>query len=250
MQLLTVLCLILFSCVAGTVGARLLLLSRRTGALPERLLGTAYLSASALGYPILIAAGALAPSSPELARWVHHVGSFGVQFGIAYLLFFNAIVFRPGVFWATAAAGVGSCVLAISFVGSALVWGQPESIERLRAFGVGTICVLGLGYAWIAIEGFQFHAMIQRRSAIGLADPVLTNRFLLWAVMGILASFTNFLNLGYLLAGRNIMANPATVLATSLNGVVNSVRIILIFMPPSWYLQRIAPGRQTAAAVV
>jgi hypothetical protein len=107
-----------------------------------------------------------------------------------------------------------------------------------------------LGYAWIAIEGFHYHAMMQRRANIGLADPVLTNRFLLWSVMGILASLANFLCLGYLLAGKNIMTESVPVLATSLNGVANGILILLIFMPPDWYLKRIAPGRQTVAAVV
>jgi hypothetical protein len=35
---------------------------------------------------------------------------------------------------------------------------------------------------WVSIEAFRYYALLRRRLRLGLADPVLTNRFLLWGI--------------------------------------------------------------------
>ena len=36
-------------------------------------------------------------------------------------------------------------------------------------------------FLWSAIEGFVHHRNARKRMALGLADPVVTNRFFVWA---------------------------------------------------------------------
>jgi hypothetical protein len=40
------------------------------------------------------------------------------------------------------------------------------------------------GPIWLMIEGIQYHRMMRKRVRLGLADPLVANRFLLWAIAG------------------------------------------------------------------
>ena len=39
-----------------------------------------------------------------------------------------------------------------------------------------------LAFAWGGFEALRYFFLLRRRQALGLADPVVTNRFLLWAI--------------------------------------------------------------------
>ena len=87
---------------------------------------------------------------------------------------------------------------------------------------------------------------MRRRSKLGLADPVLTDRVRLWTLSAcaVSAAFLIF----YL--GRWVADNVATsvpiVLATSIAGLIAGVTMWLAFVPPKAYLQRIR-SRSTRA---
>ena len=55
-------------------------------------------------------------------------------------------------------------------------------------------------------SSLRYHAMMRRRLALRLADPVVCNRFLLWAVWGISCCVLSLLDLGY---------NPSRAVSTS-----------------------------------
>jgi hypothetical protein len=38
-----------------------------------------------------------------------------------------------------------------------------------------------LVFVWMAVESFRYWTLLRRRLRLGLADPLVTNRFLLWA---------------------------------------------------------------------
>jgi hypothetical protein len=162
-----------------------------------------------------------------------------IVLGCACFLFFNAKVFRPGAAWATAVAAVGSIVLALA--GAVVVWGYTSTTDLALATqrsikGTGPMLVVtGVAYAWTAFEGMRYRGMMRKRQAIGLADPMVANRFLLWGIAGFVSMTWNTISAVYLLSGQNISSHPVTVLATSLGGLVCTVLQVLIFMPPAWY---------------
>ena len=60
-------------------------------------------------------------------------------------------------------------------------------MARARIGLAPMVAVLGLYYVWTAFEGFRYYGMMKKRMALGLADAVVTNRFLLWALCGLVS---------------------------------------------------------------
>jgi len=241
--------LVLYTLTSLVVGTRLIARSRRSHGVPELLMGLTYTAAPGLGYPLLIAAPFLPGREATIAAVV--VGEALIVFGCSCFMLFNARVFRPGVGWATSAAYVGIGVLIVG--GGAVVLANlstPDAAlaaERARGGLAAMLFVLGLGYAWTAVEGTRYHRMLRRRLVLGLADPIVANRFLLWALAGIVATSWNTVSCYYLLAGVNIGTHPIPLLATSLGGLVSAVLQVLIFMPPASYARWIARDRAARA---
>jgi hypothetical protein len=232
-------------CVA--IGARLLLLSQRTGARPERLLGIGLGLTGGLGYGILIAVAlsrqALGETPDALMTAANALGKAPHALGVAAMLAFVLTVFRPGVAWARALAGFMLAALLAGYVGYAagggFVHGRPEGVWYWLGFAsIGTYPV------WIAIESFLYHGMMRRRRALGLAHPLVVNRFLLWgigALFSVAAIWTVSLPavLGLPLA-EQARLSPLVLSETALWGIGAISSYWLTFFPPDWYRARIA----------
>src|SRR5262249_39071894 len=101
-------------------------------------------------------------------------------------------------------------------------------------------------YAWAAFEPLRYHALLRRRAAMGIGDPLVANRMLLWGV-GRLASGC--------VAGVHLVAQllGAYELPESLVGVVSLLVLVtaaaewLAFFPPRAYLRRFGASAPTAS---
>jgi hypothetical protein len=95
-----------------------------------------------------------------------------------------------------------------------------------------------LAFGWMAVESLRYHALLRRRLALGLADPVVTNRFLVWGAGAAATSVLVLLLMGLYLQGITLLANSlsASVLVT-VSGLVMSVVPWLTFAPPAAYLR-------------
>jgi len=244
---LSLACLVLYTATSLVVSVRLILRSRRSRGVPELLMGLTFLAAPGTGYPLAV----LAPAMPsrELTIAAIVIGEALIVFGCSCFLLFNAKVFRPSASWPTAAACVGIAALVVGGTGVVLAYLSTPDLalvgERSRGAMALLLFTLGLGYAWTATEGTRYHACWRRRLALGLAEPMVANRFLLWAVAGVVSTVWNSIGAYYLLAGANVMTHPVPLLATSLGGLVSAVLQILIFMPPGWYARWV--GRERGA---
>jgi hypothetical protein len=246
---LVLFCLVAYTVASFVVGARLVARSRRSRGLPELLIGLAYATAPGIGYPLVVVGRMLPERSEQLLTvWL---GQPLIVFGCSCFLFFNAKVFRPGVAWATLASTLGSIVLAIG--GAVAIWGYTSTDDAALAtarssLGTGAmLVVLGAAYAWTAFEGIRYRGMMRRRQAIGLADPMVANRFLLWGFAGLVSMTWNAISAIYLLAGANIGVHPVPVISTSVGGLVCTVLQVLIFMPPAWYARWITRAPRAGA---
>jgi hypothetical protein len=231
-----------FIVVNTIVAFRLLGRFRRQREAPELLLGLALLTSASLGYPSIV----LAAAAPELGPWLSHLGLLAFQVGVSLYAHFNARVFRPGVGWASAFAS--TCTHIFAVVLAVVVYlpfavGSPEAAaEHVRPFVVlnqGTLVAIS---AWVALEGGLYYARLRKRRAVGLADPLIVNRFLLWTVQGTLSLANMLVAFWLMLGGENVVASTLSIASTSASGLVGAVLTVLIFMPPAWYQRRFAPA--------
>ena len=246
---LSLACLALYTLSSLVVGTRLILRSRSSRGLPELLMGLTYVAASGIGYPLSVTAAFLPGRAAMLGAVV--VGEVLIVFGCSCFLLFNAKVFRPNAAWSVPAAGLGAIILAAGGVVVIIAnFSTPDAAlvaERARSGTAAMLLALGGGHAWTAIEGLRHYRMMRRRLVLGLAEPVVTNRFLLWGLTGVVSMVWNSVASSALLAGASLVSHPVPVLAISLGGLVSAVLLVLIFMPPTWYARWVARERGTRA---
>jgi hypothetical protein len=237
MPQITLLCLILYTVASGVVGVRLLMRASRSRGVPELLAGLSYICAPALGYPLAIVSSSLTNRAVAVPMYV--TGEVLLVAGCCCFLVFTVKVFRPGARWALVMATIGSLILIYSGVGIIHSFLSYDNTLEITAHAhtplSAMVGVLLLSYVWTALEGFRYWRMMRKRMALGLADPVVTNRFLLWTLSGLTSTAWISFSALMLAIGENLARNPANVTVTCLGGVANTVLLVLIFMPPAAY---------------
>jgi hypothetical protein len=228
--------------LSAVIGARLVLRSWRTPGAPELLMGIAYLAAPGFGYPLVVGSSSI--SDPGTRALVFGLGQSGVVFGCSCFLLFITRTFRPKSLAAHGGAALG--VAAFGWAGFHSVR-YGASIADLAERQLMTrdptlvVCVtLSLTYFWTIFEGLRYYRMMRKRMSIGIGDPVVANRFLLWALAAGTSLLSPAVTALYLEMGRNISTEPVPILATSGSGVINSCLLILIFLPPMSYTRWVA----------
>jgi hypothetical protein len=228
--------------MSAVVSLRLIHLARRTGKKPELLLGLGVLGTAVLGYGVMIAAivvrGAENPvATTMLARVLQGAGTVLHDVGVTMIVLFVLTVFRPKDRVALALAALLLGALWIGGIG----W---ESQNRFRDSGVGNgfwwlrYAVVWTYPLWPMFESYRYYGLMRRRQAIGLADPMVTNRFFLWGTGSLgtaLAVWTS--SLPFLLGDPSavLAALPAIQIVTATFGCATVVIYSLTFFPPAVY---------------
>jgi len=221
------------------VGLRLVLLARRTRQAPELLIGLALFLAGGCWSPLVaIGRQATALSDPVRAALVVAGAVCGVA-GMTSLAVFNWRVYRPGAAWAPVASALIALALVAAFLVQCLGIGWVEYAHTEQGPWL-LASWIGVGiYLWASVEAWRQYRMQVRRQALGLADPVVTDRMRLWALaMGAAFAASTFFAacqaLGIPVAG--------TVVGLSLTGLIASFAgacMLLAFAPPATYLARV-----------
>jgi hypothetical protein len=231
------------------LGARLLRLSRRSGQEPERWLGFAFSSAGASAWLLpLAASGALTPETSRLVALAAQVGMTGAVCSFAL---FTWRVFRAGSVPARWLA-LGLIVANVAAAGGVVASGTPVPTGP-----IGLVMVLGRCGAllWLFFESAVCAQRARRRLQLGLADPILANRFLLWTIWtGALAVIPLFVlalrAVGALAApvpGAPLPQLLVAVLATlGAGGAAAAVAVWLAFFPPPAYQRWVSAGAARA----
>jgi hypothetical protein len=224
------------------VGLRLLSLAMRTRKLPELCMGLGLLAFAFAQVSRLALGGLQAHISPELALGVYllmHLGYWGAQLG---LCLFTMSVFGPRSRWRWAlvlglvAFGALSRSMMTRGVAPQLLSGAP--VPAVPGWDTGSVVSFAMTFGWMAVESLRYHGLLRRRQALGLADPVLTNRFLVWGAGAAATSLLVLLLAGLYLRGVTLMSGSlvASALVTT-SGLVNAVVPYLAFTPPIAYLR-------------
>jgi hypothetical protein len=241
-QALAGFCLLLFVVVATGVGLRMLWLARRTRGVPELLMGAGMVLIAGVGYPATLAAGFGRPVG-EMSVAGYAAGSLMTQIGIALIYAFTQQVFRPGVGWAHALVAAGCGFMTLSLFGTTFTLAVAEASEPSYLVARGWLGLGMVGYSagflWTAIEGLVHHRKALRRLALGLADPVVTNRFLLWGVFGLMATGINVTSAAGNALGIDPSRAPLVLVPLGFLGAIACVAMYLAFFPPAWYLAHV-----------
>jgi hypothetical protein len=214
----------------GIVGLRLFALSCETRARPERLLALHYL-ANGVSYLLYEVPYILEREEP----WAFVAARIIYTLGVVPLLLFTYEVFRKGSRWAIALLFT---IAALLFSG-AFFSSLEGDVEGLNVSSFWFWCDwIGytLPYVWIGAEGWIAYGSAKKRVVLGLTEPAVAHRFLLWAWFGILAALGGIslipLSLEYAVTG--LWPVWADYLSGGLE-VAATVAIWLAFFPPRFY---------------
>jgi hypothetical protein len=227
-----------FAVASLLVGVRLVLLSRRTGLLPERMIGISLLLAGGLGSIFFVASGFAGG-----ARWLVATLAIGlVNCGVAALGVFTWRVFRPTLFGATLVASCGMLLLMSMIVDRAAghYLGMGRSSFSVASDYGGRLIL----YAWATAESLRQWILARRRVRLGLTDPLVANRFLLWSVATTAALGIWLHALAQEVAHR--ADTTESYLVASVLGGACALAIWLAFFPPRAYRARF--GAPSASA--
>lgn len=221
----------------GALGIRLLVLAGRTRKLPELLIGLFFLASAPLGFvPLLV--GMQYPDLPrELAGLLLAVGEGMVALASALICVFTWRVFRPDSIWAKWLAGL--CVTVLIGGYGVHAWTRGFTEPGISVWLWASVFVRLVIYAWNAAEPLLHYRGARRRLLLGLADPVVTNRFLLWSIWGGACLIVVFARIGDMLAQSFLAPMPAVSLASvaifGCCGAACGAAIWLTFFPPAAY---------------
>lgn len=160
------------------VGLRLGRLAARSGGVPERLLGGLFLVTGS-SYVLYW----IPEPAPQTA--LAFAGRLLYLPAPVLLAVFTRRVFRPDDAWAGWLVHVTMALLVGGVTGSALA-------GDLEGFTLGNpwFWLEWLGYtlpfAWAGAEALRYHGRALRQQRLGLCEPLVCNRFLLWSLFGAL----------------------------------------------------------------
>jgi hypothetical protein len=220
------------------VALRLLGLHRRSGSAPELMLGLMLLLAVGVGYPLMIAASRAGPESLAI-RPLLVASALGTNLGFALLWLFTRHVFRRDATWAALLAGAG--ILALLYSAGlrcfeAVSTAEPRLETRFSMQSIWQLLSVVAAYTWTSWESLRYHVLMRRRVRLGLADPVVCDRFLLWGLMSLAVSAGVLLNGFAIWRGVSVFQTPGILLASSATGLAQAVLLLLAFLPPARYL--------------
>jgi hypothetical protein len=240
MQAVAGFCLLLFVVVSTLVGVRVLMLAHRTKGRPELLMGTGMVLIAGVGYPSSLLAG-FGGSVGEMSVPLYAAGCFLTLVGITLIFAFTQQVFRPQDGWARALVASGGAVMMVSLVGSTHALANADEAATSYLVARSWLGLAMIGYTacflWTAIEGIVHHNMAVKRMALGLSDPVIANRFLLWGVFGLMATGINMASAAGNRLGLDPSRAPLVLVPMGILGGGASVAMYFAFFPPAWYLE-------------
>jgi hypothetical protein len=129
------------------------------------------------------------------------------------------------------------------FAGVVYIAFGPGFDRELAAPGAaslaGNVCLLA-ALAWAAAESLRHAALLKRRVALGLADPVVVNRVRLWGVAMLISTLMCAAGTATQWAGVPILNTEGGGAALAGLGLVSGSALYLAFFPPPAYRRFVA----------
>ena len=245
MELFGLIGVVTYSAVGLVVGLRLLRLARRTGEWPERLIGGAFLAGSTFGYPTLVAADRLKTVAPDPGLILFFAGSTGLVAAAVCLLAFWQRVYQPDRLAARRTFLVGSAFLVVCLFGLVLTHSAGAKVAA-NAWYLPGLAAQGTAYAINGWAGARYWRMLRRRLSLGLADPIVVNRMLLWSAAACAITLQYlYSTVRIVMTGESSVTGLGVALVSSL-GLIAAGTMLLAFFPPRSYLLWLKRGSAAA----
>lgn len=242
-----------YCAVSLVLGFRLLALARRTRQLPEIFFGFGFLAGGMIGYPFNVASGfLLRAGSPESAHLCYSIAQVAMTAAAILALLACRQIFAPTFRGGGSLVAAWSLLLVAGVVAVIRTTGA-ETADRLTVPVYWAHLLLQGGcYGISAVASLRYASMLKRRLALGLADPIVTNRMQLWGFshVSITCSYSFSIATGVLLAGGHIERNQVIYLTPLVAGfgLTAAICITLAFLPPKAYLARFDSATAATAA--
>jgi hypothetical protein len=226
------------------VGARLARLGARTGETPERLLAGMFF-VSGLSY--LVYEIPLIIDTESLWTPLNFAGRLLYVPAPVLLAAFTRRVFRPDGSWA-AWLVYGTAALMVGGVAGSAIVGEWEGFSISNGWFWLEWSGYTVPFAWAGAEAFIQHRHARRRWRLGLTEPMVCNRLMLWSLFGLIQACASLVILQQYAsyAAQNQFALTWDLLVGALE-MLSLGTIWLVFFPPVWYRGWI--GRAAAPAV-
>lgn len=230
------------------IGVRLLVLWHRTRRLPELLIACGILGIGPVGFAFTLGAKSSGETLPALASACFAAALLSTAGGAFATAIFNWRVFRPDVPALPLLVGAVALAFVAAFLWEAVATGFADPNAAGYGFRLQTTLSTAI-LLWGAAESLRYFTMMRRRARLGLADPLVTNRFLLWgfgigaAGVGSAISVT-----AQLVTGQHFLAVPWLTISNSLHGLTAAVLMWVAFIPPGFYRRFIESRSRQAAA--
>jgi hypothetical protein len=236
LQLLALPGFLAFFFVALWVGVRLLAQWGRTRELPELLLGVGVLCIGPVGFGLVMLASAAGAGDPEAPSLLGGLSGVAVAAGASAKAVFNWKIYHPRSRAVAALSFAAIALLAIALVGDGLTTGfAPATWMKPGWMSVRQLVQIGV-LLWGAGEAFRWWRRMRRRIGIGLGDPVVANRFLLWSIGAGMAGAGSLVGMIVgLLSGHPMAELPMLTLTLSLFGMASAAALWLAFATPEWF---------------
>ncbi len=185
-ELVGLLGLVVFVVASLVVGGRVLLLASRSRQLPETAISLSLILSGGIGTALLVLPLLLPDLSDDAIYAFLQTGSASNHVGFALLFLFVWRVFRPGEVWALCLFLVSTTMLLVGAMGAAITLvpggGVPGRTIAPDLWFWMSLNARFIVYGWATFESFHYYGMLKRRLALGLADPVIADRFFYWGV--------------------------------------------------------------------
>ncbi len=185
---------VLAGLVYFVVGARLVRLGNRTRSASEWVLGLTLLIWG-LSYVFWVTSAA-SHGQPALESQLLIASRLATNLGGVWIAYFPLLVFRRGSTWAKwLSASIASCLI-VGTAGS--IWtGDPEGLDPLSNiwWWIEWLGEIGSGI-WIGVEGLHHYGTTRPRVRLGLCEPIVSHRYLLWGIAGVFWTLLGFVIVG------------------------------------------------------
>jgi hypothetical protein len=232
-----------------SVGVRLIRLWWRTRELPELLIGTGVLGIGPVGFGLSTIAELARPGSPQLARWLFGVALLAIASGAFAKYVFNWRVYHPDSAALRRFVWTAGALLAACYVSEFFTTGFQRPYQQNLAYftrsGLQVGCLL-----WGSAEALVYWRKMRRRLQLGIADPVVTNRFFLWGLGAGAAGVGSAVGIvAQIVTGLPPLEISWVTLSSSLHGLTAAVAMWLAFLPTPAYLRFVESRARRIGAV-
>ncbi len=229
------------------VAARLFRRSQRNGEAAERFLAGAFVF---LGLSSVAYALATLSRFESIATNLNFAGRIGYCPTPLLVAMFTRRVFRKEESWAAWLVWASPILHTVGISGSILFRGDWQGFSTNSPWYWLECVGFTYPYAWAGTEALIQYRQARRRVQLELCDPLVCNRFVLWALFGVFQVCASLV-LFPLYADYEAQNSLAVMWDAVYSGFLISaiVMVWLVFSPPALY-KRLISGRAALTATV